>query len=70
MEFVRIPKGSFLMGAPDSEQDARDDEKPQRRVEITKDFYLGKFEVTQDQYTAVTGDNPSVRNVASDVLIA
>jgi formylglycine-generating enzyme required for sulfatase activity/serine/threonine protein kinase len=59
MEFVRIPKGTFLMGAPDGEKGARNDEKPQRRVEISRDFYLGKFEVTQAQYRAVTGLEPS-----------
>ena len=59
MEFVRVPKGEFRMGAPDGEKDARDDEKPQRRVEISKEYYLGKFEVTQAQYKAVTGETPS-----------
>jgi formylglycine-generating enzyme required for sulfatase activity len=59
IECVRIPKGSFTMGAPDGEQAAFDREKPQHRVEITRDFYLGKFEVTQGQYKAVTGEGPS-----------
>lgn len=59
MAFVRVAKGSFLMGAPDGEKDADTDEKPQRRVEITRDFYLGMFEVTQAQYRAVTGTDPS-----------
>jgi len=51
IEFVRIPKGTFLMGSLD--------EKWQRQVEISRDFYLGKYEVTQDQYKAVTGQSPS-----------
>ncbi len=59
MEFSRIPKGTFMMGAPDGEKDAEGHEKPQRRVEISQDFYLGKFEVTQAQYKAVTGADPS-----------
>jgi formylglycine-generating enzyme required for sulfatase activity len=64
MEFVRIPKGSFLMGAPAGEPEAEGDERfsdemPQRRVEISRDFYLGKYEVTQAQYKAVTGESPS-----------
>jgi len=58
MEFVRVSKGTFRMGAPAGEKDAEGDEKPQRDVEITKDFYLGKFEVTQSQYKAVTGEAP------------
>ena len=57
MEFVRIPKGTFMMGAPAGEKNADDDEKPQRCVEITRDFYLGKYEVTRGQYLAMTGQN-------------
>jgi formylglycine-generating enzyme required for sulfatase activity/serine/threonine protein kinase len=59
MEFVLIRKGTFLMGAPTGELLAADDEKPQARVEISRDFYMGKFEVTQAQYKAVTGESPS-----------
>lgn len=59
MEFVRIARGDFLRGAPDGEAMARDDEKPQKRVTISKDFYLGKYEVTQAQYKALTGKTPS-----------
>ena len=47
------------MGSPDSDKDARDDEKPQHRVRITKPFYLGKYPVTQGQWEAVMGNNPS-----------
>ena len=42
-----IPAGEFLMGSPDSDKDAEDDEKPQHRVRITRPFYLGVYEVTQ-----------------------
>lgn len=59
MEFVRIPKGTFLMGAPDGEPEALAGEKPQRRVEITRDYYMGKYEVTQAQYYAVSDMDPS-----------
>jgi formylglycine-generating enzyme required for sulfatase activity len=59
MEFVRIPAGEFLMGSPDSDADAKDTEKPQHQVKITKDFYLGKYPVTQEQHQAVMGNNPS-----------
>ncbi|MFO0810443.1 MAG: bifunctional serine/threonine-protein kinase/formylglycine-generating enzyme family protein [Gemmataceae bacterium] len=59
MEFVYIPPGEFLMGAPDGEKGAEDDEKPQHRVRITKGFYLGKYEVTQEQYRAIMEANPS-----------
>jgi len=59
MEFVLIPAGSFYMGSPESEKDRDSDEGPVRRVQITKPFYMGKYEVTQDQYIAVMGTNPS-----------
>jgi formylglycine-generating enzyme required for sulfatase activity len=59
MEFVLIPAGSFLMGSPDSTGQVDDGEKPQHEVRITKPFYLGKYEVTQEQWEAVMGENPS-----------
>ena len=59
LEMVLIPAGEFLMGSPDSDKDADPDEKPQHRVRITKPFYLGKFLVTQEQWEAVMGNNPS-----------
>jgi len=54
MEFVLIPAGSFQMGSNE-----RDDEKPVHKVEIKQAFYLGKYEVTQKQYQAIMGTNPS-----------
>ena len=59
LEMVFIPAGEFMMGSPDSDKDADDREKPQHRVRITKPFYLGKFLVTQEQWEAVMGSNPS-----------
>jgi formylglycine-generating enzyme required for sulfatase activity len=59
MQLVLIPAGEFLMGTPDSDKYAYDWEKPQHRVRITKPFYLGKYPVTQEQWEAVMGNNPS-----------
>ena len=59
LEMVLIPAGEFMMGSPDSDKDAMDEEKPQHRVRITKPFYLGKYLVTQEQWEAVMGNNPS-----------
>ena len=59
MVLVRIEPGEFMMGSPDSDKDAEDDEKPRHRVRITRSFYLGKYEVTQAEYEAMMGDNPS-----------
>jgi formylglycine-generating enzyme required for sulfatase activity len=59
LAMVLIPAGEFLMGSPDAEKDASSGEKPQHRVRITKPFYLGKCLVTQEQWQAVVGGNPS-----------
>ncbi len=57
MEMVRIEGGSFLMGSASAESFSR--ERPQRWVTLSP-FYLGKYEVTQLQWTAIMGSNPSV----------
>lgn len=54
MEFVLIHPGSFLMG---SDKDGAAN-GPVHKVNITKPFYLGKYEVTQEQWLAVMGYNP------------
>ena len=59
MEFVKIEPGTFTMGSPNSDSYAYDREKPQHQVTISKGFYLGKYEVTQVQWQAVMGSNPS-----------
>jgi len=59
MKLVRIRPGKFMMGSPDSEQGRRDDEGPQHEVTISKPFCLGATEVTQSQYEAAMGTNPS-----------
>jgi formylglycine-generating enzyme required for sulfatase activity len=59
MEFVLIPAGEFDMGSPSSEQNRSGDEGPVHRVKISKPFYMGKFPVTQEQYKAIIGKNPS-----------
>ena len=59
MEFVLIPTGTFMMGSPDSDATAYDDEKPAHRVTISQPFYLGTYAVTQEQWEAVMKTNPS-----------
>jgi len=58
MKFMVIPPGEFMMGSPETESRRVDDET-QHRVTITKPFYLGETEVTQEQYQKVMGTNPS-----------
>ncbi|MBC8426891.1 SUMF1/EgtB/PvdO family nonheme iron enzyme, partial [bacterium] len=60
IEFVWIEPGSFLMGSPESESGRDKDESPQHQVTITRGFYIGKFEITQAQWTALTGESPWV----------
>ena len=50
MEFVRIPAGTFMMGSPDTDPEAKEWEKPAHRVTISQPFYLGKYLVTQAQW--------------------
>lgn len=54
----RIPAGEFVMGSPVGELGKFDNE-PAHHVTITRDFYLGVFEVTQFQYELIAGSNPA-----------
>jgi formylglycine-generating enzyme required for sulfatase activity len=58
MVFVRIPAGSFLMGSPTDEPEREAIEKL-HRVRISRDFYLGRYEVTQAEWQLMMGENPS-----------
>ena len=60
MEFVWIEPGTFMMGSPDTERRRGDDEGPVHEVEISKGFWLGKYEVTRQQWTAVMSPTSSV----------
>jgi formylglycine-generating enzyme required for sulfatase activity len=60
VKLVRIRPGTFMMGSPDSEQGRDMNEGPQHEVTISKPFYMGVTEVTQAQYEAVMGGNPSI----------
>jgi formylglycine-generating enzyme required for sulfatase activity len=53
-----IPKGTVTMGSPAGEL-GRDSDETQHRVTLTKDFYIGVFEVTQRQWELVMGNKPS-----------
>ena len=58
LEMVLIPAGKFSIGSPSSET-GRDKDETQHEVTLTKPFYMGKYEVTQEQWEGVMGDNPS-----------
>jgi len=69
MKFVLIPAGEFMMGSSQSVEEVVSNgggeveyyrgEQPRHRVSITRPFYLGVHEVTQKQYEAIMGENPS-----------
>ena len=54
-----IPAGHFLMGAGEEDTEAEDVERPQHEVTITRGFWMGETPVTQREYQAITGKNPS-----------
>jgi len=56
---VFTPPGTFRMGSPANEVDRSSDEGPQTAVTISRGFWMGKYEVTQGEYLAVMGSNPS-----------
>ena len=56
---VWIAPGSFMLGSPSNELDRAANEGPQTAVTLTRGFFLGKYLVTQGEYFAVVGNNPS-----------
>ncbi|MBT3381358.1 MAG: SUMF1/EgtB/PvdO family nonheme iron enzyme [Lentisphaerae bacterium] len=67
MAFEEVPAGSFRMGSVDGSSD----ERPVHKVRISQAFWVGRYEVTQSQYEALMGNNPShlkgVRNPVDTV---
>ncbi len=58
LEMVKCPEGSFMMGSPEDEI-GRYKNESLHLVTITKPFYIGKYEVTQSQYSTLMDKNPS-----------
>ena len=58
LEMVLVPSGKFMMGSPLSEV-GRVDNETEHEVTLTKHFYMGKYEVTQEQWESVMGNKPS-----------
>jgi formylglycine-generating enzyme required for sulfatase activity len=75
---VWIRPGTFTMGSPSNEKDRNSNEVPQTKVTISRNFLMSKYEVTQAQYKAAMGSNPShfrgdnkpVENVSWDDAVA
>jgi formylglycine-generating enzyme required for sulfatase activity len=58
LDLVSLPGGPFTMGSPAKETDRGSDEAPQRQVKVAA-FAMGRYAVTQAQYQAIMGRNPS-----------
>jgi formylglycine-generating enzyme required for sulfatase activity len=58
MTFMFIPSGQFMMGSPESESERKRNEQ-QHRVNLTHHYYMQTTEVTQGQWQAIMGNNPS-----------
>ncbi len=55
---VWIPAGTFMMGRYSGEQDSDSTEDPQHHVTLSQGFWMGKYELTKAQWTAVMGTEP------------
>ncbi len=66
IEMLLVPPGTFDMGcSPSNAWDCSSSEKPVHAVTLTNAFYIGRYEVTQAQWTAKMGSNPSFFQSAS-----
>ena len=65
---ILVSAGSFTMGSPESEEGRRSWEQ-QREVTLAGDFYLAKTPITQEQYAAVTGTNPTAHEKIGDAPV-
>ena len=59
IDMVRVGAGTFTMGATPEMENSEYNEKPTHQVTLTKDYYIGKYEVSQALWKAVMGKNPS-----------
>ena len=66
IEMLLVPAGTFMMGCSLDDPWCSGDEYPLHQVTLTSAFYLGRYEVTQAQWTATMGSNPSQFQGQSD----
>ncbi|MBR6461151.1 MAG: SUMF1/EgtB/PvdO family nonheme iron enzyme, partial [Verrucomicrobia bacterium] len=68
LDMIWIEPGTFIMGSPEDEL-GRDSEETQHKVTLTQGYWMGKYEVTQTQYEAIMGTNPSWRHKGADLPV-
>ena len=59
LDMIWIEPGTFMMGSPEDEIGRMDWGEDLHEVTLSRGFWMGKYEVTQAQYMAIMGDNPS-----------
>jgi formylglycine-generating enzyme required for sulfatase activity len=59
LTYIFIPPGAFSMGCSPNDKECASDEKPPRRITLTKGYWMGETEVTQEAYRRVTNKRPS-----------
>ena len=59
LKMVKINAGTFMMGSEPEKEVGRERDETYHQVKISRDFWIGKYEVTQEQYQTVMGVNPS-----------
>ena len=69
LELIRVKPGTFTMGSTPDEPDRNKAEGPAMVVTLTQAFWLGKTEVTQAQYEAIAGTNPSMFKNGKDLPV-
>jgi formylglycine-generating enzyme required for sulfatase activity len=68
LDMIWIEPGTFIMGSPTDELGRQYNDENQHKVTLPQDYWMGKYEVTQAQYEAVMGTNPS-RNKGADLPV-
>jgi len=59
IEMLLIPPGEFVMGKTEGDDEANENELPPHQLKFTTAFYLGRYEVTQQQFAGITKETPS-----------
>ena len=59
IEMVKVEAGTFMMGATSKVGEDGNKEKPVHKVTLTRNYYIGKYEVTQALWQVIMGTNPS-----------
>ena len=59
IELIKVEAGNFTMGATSANEKPDENEKPAHEITLSQNYYIGKYEVTQEVWKAVMGNNPS-----------